>query len=171
MGGNVALFRIAIPPHSLYHDTTYRIWSLVSRKNCLLRNKNDRTIKCDGSVASNQGVLLDNIKVKDVSAPTHRLFRLELQVPNTPSNIYVITGIGENQDINVKKVDASSPPNTSGTKFEPEVFYAFTRFRCSGVGGKNDLYLASDENGRVTLAKGGLSRYPNPATLFVITEI
>ncbi|XP_031550289.1 uncharacterized protein LOC116287747 [Actinia tenebrosa] len=159
-----------IPPHRIKRNTTYRIWSLVSRTNGSLMKRDDTIMKSDGSVASDEVILL-NIKAKDVSDPTYKLYRLELQVPDTSSKCYVITGQSENQDVIVQEVDASSPPNTPDTKFEPEYFYAFTRFRCLSVNGENDLYLASDENGKMIMAKGGLREFPNPTTLFICNQI
>ena len=43
-----------------------------------------------------------NIQTKDDSTPTMKLFRLEIEVPNDPSKIYLVTGKGENQKVTVQ---------------------------------------------------------------------
>ena len=131
-------------PHRIYGDTTYRVWSQVSRSNSSLMKRNGTTMKCDGNLTDDanlrkyrtaqlhsiwcaqaqtdgervtedkrekENVLKQlflvciytvDIQTRDDSTPTMKLYRLEMSVPDDSSNIYLVTGKGENQDVEVQ---------------------------------------------------------------------
>ncbi|XP_048581034.1 uncharacterized protein LOC116603737 [Nematostella vectensis] len=157
------------PPHPIKPTKAYRLWNPSSRANesLLKLTTNPCTLKCDGHYSDPPAGL--KIQFMDESTPSTKLYRLQFEGSND-TNKWLITGVGEHKDVIVQPFDTSTGTVQENQKFEPFYFYGSTRFRCFNVGGRNDLFLSVESDGKVTLAQGGPIEYPVASSLFGTNE-
>ncbi|XP_048575632.1 uncharacterized protein LOC5510109 [Nematostella vectensis] len=158
------------PPHPVKNTKAYRLWNPSSRVNGSLLKKttNPSTLKCDGHNSDPPADLKIQF-IDESTLETPKLFRLQFD-GSTDTDKWLITGEGEHKDVSVKPFDTKTGTVQKNQKFQPSYFFGSTRFECLDVGGRNDLFLSVESDGKVTLAEGGPIEYPVASTLFVTNE-
>lgn len=152
-------------PHPIKKNTTYQLWSPVSKINdgCIERDSQTNIVNCKGNF--NGGI---NTVMKAIDETRILTFYVALQFKNSSDRKdYVLTGNAEGQDITSTEVQIGVPLDDKCI-FLPLYYWSYTMFQ-----NKNDknLYLGCDHTGKATLVKNADLDYPNPQALFILKRV
>lgn len=137
-------------PHPIQPHVDYQFWNPVC--NGLIQMDLSR-VEGNGSFGNNPNTV---VRAEDFG---HDLFYLYFK--DGESKMY-ITSQGEGETIK-----ALAPP-TDHSRFMPEPYWSYTLFKSVAPG--NDLYLACNQDKTATLVRTPNVQYPDPRTLFIVTQ-
>ncbi|KAL9955836.1 hypothetical protein ACROYT_G037223 [Oculina patagonica] len=155
-------------PHQIKKNTTYRLWSPVSRQkdSLIQRDPTTNIVNCSGSFS--EGF---NTVVMAIDETSQRPFFVGLTFRDTvaPKDAYAITGNGLGKDITATKIHSGGGPLDDKSVFEPLYFWSYTMFR-NKFYHNPQLYLGCDNTGKTTLVENVDLDYPNPQALFILNK-
>lgn len=162
-GGNDYYLKL----HPVTINTTYRLWSLVSRKNdgVMRRNPSDDSVTCNGSFNMAQD---EDARMEAIDETRQNTFYVAFMFKDTNAKKqYALTGTGKG-----KQIKAEVAPFTGSISdeslFEPVYFWSYTMFRNSF---HSNYYLGCDHTGQTTFVENWNLDYPNPQALFILNRL
>ncbi|XP_078348269.1 uncharacterized protein LOC144633291 isoform X1 [Oculina patagonica] len=152
-------------PHQIKKNTTYRLWSPLSRQNdsFIQRDPNTNIVNCSGSFNGGSNTVL--MAIDETSRRTYYV-ALTFSDSTTQKN-YAMTGNGLGQNITATEIQTGGGPLDDKSAFEPLYYWSYTMFRNRSY---HTLYLGCDNTGKTTLVENLNPDYPNPQALFVLNK-
>lgn len=152
--------------HPVTINTTYRLWSLVSKLNdgIMMRNPSDDYVICNGSFNMAQD---DNARMETIDETRQHTFYVAFLFKDTNSKKqFVLTGTGKGNQVKSEEVPLGGSISDESL-FEPVYFWSYTMFRNCFY---TNYYLGCDHTGKTSLVENWDTSYPNPQALFILNK-
>lgn len=152
--------------HPVTINTTYRLWSVVSKLNdgIMMRNPSDDYVICNGSFNMAQD---DNARMETIDETRQHTFYVAFLFKDTNTKKqFVLTGTGKGDQIKSEEVPLGGSISDESL-FEPMYFWSYTMFRNCFY---SNYYLGCDHTGKTTLVENWNLSYPNPQALFILNK-